>query len=48
LGGKMEGEKPLVFDPNGRPTEVCGVSISPKLAKLIDIMRREKGHGGKR
>jgi len=29
------------------PTEILGVPISPRLAKLIDFMRREKKHAGK-
>ena len=45
--GVPEAEGSVVFDPQGRPTEVCGVPISSKLAKLFDIMRREKGHGRK-
>jgi|GEM_PF-5510438 len=28
------------------PTEILGVPISPRLAKLIDFMRREKNHAG--
>ncbi len=40
-----KAEAPVVFDPQGRPTEVCGIPVSPKMAKLIEIIRREKGHG---
>jgi hypothetical protein len=28
--------------PDGTPTEVAGITISPRVAKLIQIMRREK------
>ncbi|HPM72072.1 MAG TPA: hypothetical protein PLE25_03820, partial [Spirochaetales bacterium] len=30
------------------PNEIMGVPISPRLAKLIEFMRREKRHAGKR
>ncbi len=29
------------------PNEILGVPVSPKLAKLIEFMRREKQHAGK-
>lgn len=31
--------------PDGTPTEVAGLMISPRMAKLIQIMRREKNDG---
>jgi hypothetical protein len=37
--------KPLV--PVPIPDEILGVPISPRLAKLIEYMRREKQHGRK-
>ncbi|MDX9958272.1 MAG: hypothetical protein RBT68_07505, partial [Spirochaetia bacterium] len=33
--------------PEAVPGEICGVPVSPRLAKLIEFMRREKQHGGK-
>jgi hypothetical protein len=33
--------------PEAVPGEICGVPVSPRLAKLIEYMRREKQHGGK-
>ena len=40
-----EGAAPLKLAPDGTPTEIAGISISPKMARLIQIMRREKEHG---
>lgn len=37
------GAKPQVVLPD----EIFGVPVSPRLAKLIEFMRREKQHGGK-
>jgi len=37
------GHKP----PERLPDEIYGVPVSPRLAKLIEFMRREKQHGGK-
>ena len=34
---------PVKVAADGTPTEVAGMIISPRMAKLIEIMRREKG-----
>jgi hypothetical protein len=34
---------PIVVAPDGTPTEIAGLTISPRMAKLIRIMRQEKG-----
>ena len=33
----------VVISSDGLPMEIAGVRVSPRLAKLIDIMRRDKG-----
>ena len=43
LSGLISREAaPVTVAPDGTPTEVAGVAISPRMAKLIQIMRREK------
>lgn len=34
---------PVVVSSDGTPTEIAGLTISPRMAKLIRIMRQEKG-----
>jgi hypothetical protein len=29
--------------PDGTPTEIAGLTISPRVAKLIKIMKQQKG-----
>jgi tetratricopeptide (TPR) repeat protein len=36
---------PVKMSPDGTPTEIAGISVSPRLARLIEIMRREKDNG---
>lgn len=36
----------VVVSSDGLPTEIAGVPVSPRLAKLIEIMRREKRQDG--
>jgi hypothetical protein len=40
------GAASLVVSAEGLPTEIAGVPVSPRLAKLIEIMRRDKRHNG--
>jgi hypothetical protein len=36
---------PVVVAADGTPTEIAGIAISPRMAKLIQIIRREKNDG---
>ena len=39
---------PVRTSPEGRPLEIAGLPVSPRIARLIEIMRREKENAGKR
>ena len=32
----------VVIAPDGTPSEIAGITISPRMAKLIKLMKREK------
>jgi hypothetical protein len=36
---------PVRMGPDGKPLEIAGMQVSPKLARLIEIIRREKADG---
>ncbi len=41
------GAAPVVVAPDGMPSEIAGIPVSPRLARLIEIMRREKEEHGR-
>jgi hypothetical protein len=46
LGERVRREAaPVKVAPDGTPTEIAGIAISPRMAKLIQLMRQEKKNG---
>jgi hypothetical protein len=46
LGERIRREAaPVKVAPDGTPTEIAGIAISPRMAKLIQLMRQEKKNG---
>ncbi|HET7839923.1 MAG TPA: hypothetical protein VFL04_09185 [Rectinemataceae bacterium] len=45
LGRAAAAIRDLRSGPEGLPTEIAGMPVSPRLARLIEIVRREKTHG---
>jgi hypothetical protein len=43
--GIPSAETQLKVSPDGTPTEILGMAISPRMAKLISIIRQEKDKG---